>query len=227
MALLDSAPGAPMVEEQGLFFSLSVSLEWAAFRNDEEEDYGRTSMGWISDWQRRHVTFSKRRKDLFKKAQELTGATVGIICFSEAGNPFNLAYPPPADGNDGDDGHRRLVSIMQQHYGHSETKLLVAVKESKSISEENISRGLPQPVAHNESLGAWLEPKHGGGAITSDPSSFDFGSFSVCVIEDEPDVGLLAQMQSIDEAETGPPLAHLLLHNLTMTQNRSCWDQRL
>ncbi|KAF3772514.1 hypothetical protein EJ110_NYTH55127 [Nymphaea thermarum] len=93
-------------------------------------------MGWISDRQRRHVTISKRRKGLFKKAQELcclTHATVNIICFNVAGNPFSFAYPPPADGKDGDDGHRLLLSIMQQHYSHFGTSLPVAVAESKSI----------------------------------------------------------------------------------------------
>ncbi|KAF3772517.1 Agamous-like MADS-box protein [Nymphaea thermarum] len=161
----------------------------------------RISMGWISDRQRRHVTFSKRRKGLFKKAQELcclTGATIGIICFSEAGNPFTFAYPPPADGKDGDDGHRRLLSIMQQHYSHSGTRLPVA--ESKSISEENNSGGLPPAAAGNDSLWASLQPLHGGGASASDPSRFDLGSSSGCVVEDEPGVGL--QLQSIEEAET-------------------------
>ncbi|KAF3773967.1 Agamous-like MADS-box protein [Nymphaea thermarum] len=175
----------------------------------------RISMGWISDRQRRHVTFSKKRKGLFKKAQELcclTGATIGIICFSEAGNPFTFAYPPPAGGKDGDDGHGRLLSIMQQHYSHSGTRLLVAVEEFKSISEENSSSGLPQPAAGNDSFWASLEPLHGGGVRAS----------SYCVIEDEPEVGLLGQMQSMDEAETQKsPLC--LIHALHMTQQTDLW----
>ncbi|KAF3774912.1 Serum response factor-like protein [Nymphaea thermarum] len=49
----------------------------------------KISMGFIFDKQRRHVTFSKRVKGLFKKAQELchlTGAAARIVCLSEAGN---------------------------------------------------------------------------------------------------------------------------------------------
>ncbi|XP_031505377.1 uncharacterized protein LOC116267653 [Nymphaea colorata] len=167
-------------------------------------------MGWISDRFRRHVTFSKR-KGLLKKTQEsccLTGATIGVICLSEAGNPFTLAYPPPADGKDGDDGHERLLSIMQQHYDHSGTRLPVAVEESKSILEENSSNDLPQPAASNDSLWSSLEPLHGGGVRASD-----------CVIKDEPEVGLLGQMQSMDEAEMQKSLLCLIhaLHNLCLS----------
>ncbi|KAF3789858.1 Agamous-like MADS-box protein [Nymphaea thermarum] len=128
----------------------------------------RTGMGRISDRQRRDVTFSKRRKGLFKKAQELcclTGATVGIICISEAGNPFTFAYPPPANGNDG-----RLFSILQQHYG----KLPAAVEESKFISE-NISKGL---FNQRQAASIWG-----------------------CIVEDEQEVRLQGQMQSMDEAD--------------------------
>ncbi|KAF3783432.1 Arginine metabolism regulation protein I [Nymphaea thermarum] len=70
----------------------------------------------IADKQKRHVTISKRRNDLFKKAEDvcsLTGATIAIICFSEAGNPFTFCHPPPADG------HQQFLSIMQQYYGSS------------------------------------------------------------------------------------------------------------
>uniref|UniRef100_A0A5K1AX15 MADS-box domain-containing protein n=1 Tax=Nymphaea colorata TaxID=210225 RepID=A0A5K1AX15_9MAGN len=113
----------------------------------------RTNMGWIPDRRMRHITFSKRRKGLFKKAQQLcrlTGATVGIVCFNEVGNPFTFVYPPlaNANGNDGENVHQRLLSIMKQHHGHSGRKLPpVAVEESKSFSEEIISRDLPQPAA--------------------------------------------------------------------------------
>ncbi|KAF3772516.1 Agamous-like MADS-box protein [Nymphaea thermarum] len=170
----------------------------------------RTSLAWISDRQRKHVTFSKRRKGLFKNAQEpccLTGVTVGIICFSEVGNPFKFGCS--ADGKDGDDGLGRLLSIMQQHYSHSLTRLPMVVEEFKSISEENSSSGLPHPAAGNDSL---LEPLHGGGVRAS----------SDCVIEDEPEVGLLGQMQSMDEAETQKsPLC--LIHALHMTQQTDLW----
>ncbi|KAF3771834.1 Agamous-like MADS-box protein [Nymphaea thermarum] len=83
----------------------------------------RISMERIADKQKRHVTISKRRNDLFKKAEDvcsLTGATIAIICFSEAGNPFTFCHPPPADG------HQQFLSIMQQYYGSSSGCTIIA-----------------------------------------------------------------------------------------------------
>ncbi|XP_042491721.1 agamous-like MADS-box protein AGL62 [Macadamia integrifolia] len=64
---------------------------------------GRTSMGRqriemrrIARYSSRHVTFSKRRSGLFKKASELctlTGAEVGIVVFSPSGNAFSFGHP--------------------------------------------------------------------------------------------------------------------------------------
>ncbi|KAF3772913.1 Agamous-like MADS-box protein [Nymphaea thermarum] len=182
----------------------------------------KISMGFISDQQRRHVTFSKRRKGLFKKAQELcclTGATIGIVCFSEAGNAFTFSYPPPADDQEGDDGHRQLLSIMQQ-YCEKEVGLRApsrtitttrsqplktrpSVVESKSIPEQNSGTGLPQSVGGND-LWASLESLHGAGVSFSDPGSYDFGSSSNCMVEGEQEVGL-QMMQSKDKAETPLP----------------------
>ncbi|XP_031505430.1 uncharacterized protein LOC116267705 [Nymphaea colorata] len=182
----------------------------------------KISMGFISDQRKRHVTFSNRRKGLFKKAQELgclTGATIGIVCFaSEAGNAFTFSYPPPADDQEGDDGHRQLFSVMQQ-YCEQEVGLRApsrtitatrsqplktrpSVVESKSISEQNSGTGLPQSVGGND-LWESLESLHGAVVSFSDAGSYDFGSSSNCVVEGEQEVGL--QMQSKDKAETPLP----------------------
>ncbi|KAF3772214.1 hypothetical protein EJ110_NYTH58471 [Nymphaea thermarum] len=73
-------------------------------------------------------------------------------------------------------------------------------EEAVSTSLDNIpSSSQPSdPPIHNRFSG---QPLHGGGASASDPSSFDLGSSSSCVVEDEPEVGPLDQMQSMDEAE--------------------------
>lgn len=45
---------------------------------------------------RRHVTFTKRRAGLFRKASELsilTGAAVAVLVFSEANRPYTLTDP--------------------------------------------------------------------------------------------------------------------------------------
>ncbi|MCL7037511.1 hypothetical protein MKW94_021070 [Papaver nudicaule] len=50
----------------------------------------------IQNKSRLQVTFCKRRKGLFKKAEELTalcGAEIGLIAFSPAGNPFVCGNP--------------------------------------------------------------------------------------------------------------------------------------
>ncbi|KAF3772515.1 hypothetical protein EJ110_NYTH55128 [Nymphaea thermarum] len=85
-------------------------------------------MGWISVRQRRHVTFFKRKKGLFRNAQQLcclTGATIGIICFSEAGIPS----PSPT----------LLCPMIETEIWAPTTP----VAESKSFSEEHNSSGLP------------------------------------------------------------------------------------
>ncbi|KAF3772069.1 Serum response factor-like protein B, partial [Nymphaea thermarum] len=91
----------------------------------------RISMERIADKQKRHVTFSKRRNDLFKKAEEvcsLSSATIAIICFREAGNPFTFCHPPPADG------HQQFLSIMQQYYGSSSgCTIIVAPSQSAPV----------------------------------------------------------------------------------------------
>ncbi|XP_031504462.1 MADS-box protein SOC1-like [Nymphaea colorata] len=99
----------------------------------------------IEDKQKRHVTFSKRRNDLFKKVEEicsLTGATIAIIYFSEAGNPFTFCHPPPADGHQ---------QFLQQYYGSSSgctitaapsqsaPELLVAIRRRRMTESEGVS----------------------------------------------------------------------------------------
>uniref|UniRef100_A0A5K0Z6M5 MADS-box domain-containing protein n=1 Tax=Nymphaea colorata TaxID=210225 RepID=A0A5K0Z6M5_9MAGN len=79
---------------------------------------------------------SKWRNDLFKKAKEictLTGATIAIICFSEAGNPFTFCHPPSADSHQ---------QFMRQYYGSSSGSTIIAAPsqsaplgEAKSIGE--------------------------------------------------------------------------------------------
>ncbi|KAI3466050.1 hypothetical protein Pfo_022713 [Paulownia fortunei] len=56
----------------------------------------------------RMVTFSKRRKGLFKKAAELrsiTGAHVAILVFSPAGRPYVHGEPPAKQDFDDFDGN--------------------------------------------------------------------------------------------------------------------------
>uniref|UniRef100_A0A0D9UXH9 MADS-box domain-containing protein n=1 Tax=Leersia perrieri TaxID=77586 RepID=A0A0D9UXH9_9ORYZ len=68
---------------------------------------GRSSKGkkeieikLIENTNSRHVTFSKRRSGLFKKASELStlcGAAVAVVAFSQAGRPFAFLSDPTAD----------------------------------------------------------------------------------------------------------------------------------
>ncbi|XP_031475602.1 MADS-box transcription factor 30-like [Nymphaea colorata] len=149
----------------------------------------RTNMGWIPDRRMRHITFSKRRKGLFKKAQQLcrlTGATVGIVCFNEVGNPFTFVYPPLANAN-----APRSFREETTTRGRGRIQILFRGDNQQRPSTTSSS---------NDNFGASLE--HGGGAIAFDPNSFDFGSSSGCVVEDEPGVSFLDQMQNMDEEET-------------------------
>ncbi|KAL2499535.1 AGAMOUS-like 29 [Abeliophyllum distichum] len=53
-------------------------------------------MRMIPSKKARHVTFSKRKSGLFKKASELsilTGAHFAIIVFSPGGRPFSFGFP--------------------------------------------------------------------------------------------------------------------------------------
>uniref|UniRef100_A0A5K0Z4F3 MADS-box domain-containing protein n=2 Tax=Nymphaea colorata TaxID=210225 RepID=A0A5K0Z4F3_9MAGN len=96
----------------------------------------RISMERIEDKQKRHVTFSKRKNDLFKKAEEicsLTRATIAIIYFDEAGNPFTFCHPTSADSHQ---------QFLRQYYGSSSDCTITAapsqsapVGEAKSIGE--------------------------------------------------------------------------------------------
>uniref|UniRef100_A0A5K0Z714 MADS-box domain-containing protein n=1 Tax=Nymphaea colorata TaxID=210225 RepID=A0A5K0Z714_9MAGN len=105
----------------------------------------RISMERIEDKQKRHVTFSKRRNDLFKKVEEicsLTGATIAIIYFSEAGNPFTFCHPPPADGHQ---------QFLQQYYGSSSgCTITAAPSQSAPVGE-------PKSIGEIVSVSSWEE----------------------------------------------------------------------
>lgn len=84
----------------------------------------------------RHITFSKRKSGIYKKASELTtlcGAEVGVVIFSPSGKPFSFAHPSidsisnrflnriPPENNDTTqalvEAHKkmRLDAIKEQH----------------------------------------------------------------------------------------------------------------
>ncbi|KAI3891509.1 hypothetical protein MKX03_034652 [Papaver bracteatum] len=76
----------------------------------------------IKDKSRLQVTFSKRRKGLFKKANELsdlTGAQVALIAFSPAGKPYVSGNPEVlldrfVNGDHDDPEQRRYMEVEQE-----------------------------------------------------------------------------------------------------------------
>ncbi|KAF3772070.1 Agamous-like MADS-box protein [Nymphaea thermarum] len=129
----------------------------------------RISMERIADKQKRHVTFSKRRNDLFKKAEEvcsLSSATIAIICFREAGNPFTFCHPPPADG------HQQFLSIMQQYYGSSSgCTIIVAPSQSAPVGRGGGRGGPPEPwpgrrMAGSKGVSCFPEADDGNGGTS-------------------------------------------------------------
>ncbi|XP_042491713.1 agamous-like MADS-box protein AGL62 [Macadamia integrifolia] len=138
---------------------------------------GKTSMGRqriemrrIARYSSRHVTFSKRRSGLFKKASELctsTGAEVGIVVFSPSGNAFSFGHPSvdsvvhrflsensphTAEGSVFSlvDGYRR-ANVEELTLEYSE--LLVQLDEKKKKSEE-----LDRVLDNRESTPWWEAP---------------------------------------------------------------------
>ncbi|GAB4848005.1 hypothetical protein Ancab_002665 [Ancistrocladus abbreviatus] len=79
----------------------------------------------IGDKNKKHVTFSKRRLGLFKKASELCvlcGADLAIIAFSEVGKVFCF-------------GHPTAESVIQRYLGlGAGTTLITSSSNSSSIS---------------------------------------------------------------------------------------------
>ncbi|KAL5200743.1 hypothetical protein ABZP36_021946 [Zizania latifolia] len=119
--------------------------------------HGRQSMGRqriqirrIETKDRRQVTFSKRRAGLFKKASELsmlTGASVAVVVFSEAGHAFGFGDPsvdavlrcyapvsgdaapvPPVSGAGFGEGDDELEALRR---AAEETKAQVAAEQSR------------------------------------------------------------------------------------------------
>ncbi|XP_068667654.1 agamous-like MADS-box protein AGL29 [Aristolochia californica] len=84
----------------------------------------KPEMKKIENRQALQVTFSKRKKGLFKKADQLsilTGASVLVVAFSPAGRPFVF----------GDEG-------LMQHYFECETNFPKAVEDEEHLSLDNI-----------------------------------------------------------------------------------------
>ncbi|KAF3772181.1 Agamous-like MADS-box protein [Nymphaea thermarum] len=162
----------------------------------------------IADKQKRHVTFSKRRNGLFKTAQELcslTGATIAIVCFSEAGRPFTFCHPPSAKGDDGGDDHQRVLSIMQQYYESSRGCTITAapfqsepVGEPKSIDEyQNMATDLPQLASDDERTWASTEPLY----ASSIDASHGIVPISTWVGGNQQEMRLRPQLQRMHEKE--------------------------
>ncbi|XP_031504474.1 agamous-like MADS-box protein AGL61 [Nymphaea colorata] len=116
----------------------------------------------IEDKQKRHVTFSKRRNDLFKKAEEicsLTRAAIAIIYFGEAGNPFTFCHPTSTDSHQ---------QFLRQYYGSSSGCTITAapsqsapvppLPSSASVKHEtpSLSAILLQQIATNNSCSSTM-----------------------------------------------------------------------
>ncbi|XP_068667667.1 MADS-box protein AGL24-like [Aristolochia californica] len=85
----------------------------------------KPEMKKIENRQALQVTFSKRKKGLFKKADQLpilTGTSVLVVAFSPAGRPFVF----------GDEG-------LMQHYFEGETNFPKAVEDEEHLSLDNIN----------------------------------------------------------------------------------------
>ncbi|XP_031504464.1 agamous-like MADS-box protein AGL29 [Nymphaea colorata] len=101
----------------------------------------------IEDKQKRHVTFSKRRNDLFKKVEEicsLTRATIVIICFSEAGNPFTFCHPSSADNHQ---------QFLRQYYGSSSGCTITAASFQSApwVKPNRLEKLCPSQVGRRKS----------------------------------------------------------------------------
>jgi pheromone receptor transcription factor len=110
----------------------------------------RIKICYIDNKDRRQVTFSKRRKGLFKKASELAqlcGASVAVVTFSERSKPFAIGSPSvddvlrayaPLPGDEGpwliqdDDACRAAVEAALRQA--EETKARVAAEQARMIA---------------------------------------------------------------------------------------------
>ncbi|XP_068667664.1 agamous-like MADS-box protein AGL29 [Aristolochia californica] len=84
----------------------------------------KPKMKKIENRQALQVTFSKRKKGLFKKVDQLsilTGASVLVVAFSPAGRPFVF----------GDEG-------LMQHYFEGETNFPKSMEDEEHLSLDNI-----------------------------------------------------------------------------------------
>ncbi|XP_068667665.1 agamous-like MADS-box protein AGL61 [Aristolochia californica] len=106
---------------------LRKNLEREQRKRSEREAMGKRKpeMKKIENRQALQVTFSKRKKGLFKKVDQLpilTGASVLVVAFSPAGRPFVF----------GDEG-------LMQHYFEGETSFPKAVEDEEHLSLDNIN----------------------------------------------------------------------------------------
>ncbi|XP_068667666.1 agamous-like MADS-box protein AGL15 [Aristolochia californica] len=103
------------------------NLEREQRKRSEREAMGKRKpeMKKIENRQALQVTFSKQKKGLFKKVDQLpilTGASVLVVAFSPAGRPFVF----------GDEG-------LMQHYFEGETSFPKAVEDEEHLSLDNIN----------------------------------------------------------------------------------------
>ncbi|KAJ8445088.1 hypothetical protein Cgig2_029460 [Carnegiea gigantea] len=130
----------------------------------------------IEDRTRKHVTFSKRRAGLFKKASELCalcGVEMAILTFSERGKLFCFGHPDPddvvrryisggaLDDEDDEVTCNELASMVEEHNRRYEEIKRKIEEEKKFADYYQIRQGHNwNNNGHNNSHGFWWDEAH-------------------------------------------------------------------
>ncbi|CAN1808546.1 Agamous-like MADS-box protein AGL29 [Linum perenne] len=107
----------------------------------------------------RAITFSKRRRGIYKKASELVtlcGAEVGVMFFSPAGKPFTYGYPsidsiverfirhplpPPPIDRQSLAIHRVMIEELNQQHNEVAAEVEAEKQKGKTLKEKLMALG--------------------------------------------------------------------------------------
>jgi len=122
--------------------------EGASSGNNKEKKSGRRkiSIEFIEDKSRRHITFSKRKAGIMKKAYELstlTGTQVLLLVASETGHVYTFATP-------------KLQPLITKPEGKNLIQQCLNSQESGSHDQSSSRSNYDAPENHSEHL---VEPK--------------------------------------------------------------------
>ncbi|KAJ8691751.1 transcription factor of the MADS box [Pleurotus ostreatus] len=144
-------------------------------KSDKKAGRRKIKIEFIQDKSRRHITFSKRKAGIMKKAYELstlTGTQVLLLVVSETGLVYTFTTAKLQPLVTQPEGKNLIQACLNAPQGSLPSSMPIGPPLSRS-QPMNIPSGPPQPTTNNLPGGLSISPSQGGTTIKEDDSQHD------------------------------------------------------